>query len=242
MDDSRTVKTQKGVESGNQKYGEIQRHKNNAFRRHSGISTFNLLPQLGSAREIGSNQASASWTPVTPPATAVAPYRRCGCLLPLPPLLPSWAPAAPATTAASAVDCDRRCCRRSRCRSLPSLALFSAADAAASRHCCRLWLRPHLQPPPPLSLDAPSVTTGRCRRSHFPGGGIVTGSNPWPSSSAPRSRPWTCPPLPSTAPAPSPHVALRCRRWPRLPSPPAAAAADAGCTSRGGAIFAGSYL
>ena len=51
-EDSHTVKYQKRVESGNQKYGESRKHGSSAFRYHSIVSTFFLLPRLGSACKI----------------------------------------------------------------------------------------------------------------------------------------------------------------------------------------------
>ena len=60
---------------------ESGKHRSSAFRRHSSVSTFAPSPWIGSAREIGSTQASASWTLVTLSSAAVAHYRHCCHLL-----------------------------------------------------------------------------------------------------------------------------------------------------------------
>ena len=79
--------------------------------RDSWASTFDLLDRLGSAREIGSFQASASWTTVMPPAAAaLSPFRRSGCSLQ--PLLLLLS----ATAAVTVWGHAHPCRRRRRCR------------------------------------------------------------------------------------------------------------------------------
>ena len=56
-----TVKYQKRVKSGNQKYKESRKHGSSAFMRHSSVSTFVLSPQIGLQNQC-SDQASSSWT------------------------------------------------------------------------------------------------------------------------------------------------------------------------------------
>ena len=148
---------EKRIDSG-KKIRKSGKHGSIAFRRHSGVSTFVLSPQLGSAREIGSTQASASWTPVTQPPSAaaaaavtIARYHHC-CRPPT--LLP---PPLDDTAAASG---------RWRRRSLP-LQPFTAASVesrplpllptiVADR--CRCGCR---RCPLPLPPPAYSTTSGR---------------------------------------------------------------------------------
>ena len=154
---------------GDKKYGKRRRHGNSAFRRHSRVSTFDLSPRLGSAREIGSTQASASWTLVTPPAAAVAavaPYRCYGCSLQPPPLLL----AATAAVAVFGLACH---CRRRRPQPLSlSWSSLTAPITAAVAPCllCRCLLPPpppSLPPRPSQYLAAPAtaaaINGGRCR-------------------------------------------------------------------------------
>ena len=124
---------------GKHKKGETGKHGSSAFRRHSGVSTFVLLPRLGPDCKIGSTQASSLCTPVTPPSTAAACYCHC-CRLP--PLLP---PELAATAGASG---------RWRCWSLPPPP--STAASVNRLRLCRL-----LTPSPPA---APADFASRSQR------------------------------------------------------------------------------
>ena len=95
--------------------------------RHSRVFTFDLSPWLGSAREIGSTQASALWTLVTPPAAAaaaVARYLHSGCP---PTLLP------PSLDSTDTVSSFGRA-RRRRCRQLRLPSLAAVALGRSFRH------------------------------------------------------------------------------------------------------------
>ena len=65
MDDSQTLKTQKKGKSRNQKYRKGRKRGSIAYRRYLIVSTFFLLPRLGSLNW-SSTQASALWTPLAP--------------------------------------------------------------------------------------------------------------------------------------------------------------------------------
>ena len=60
-EDGQTVKKQKRINSGDQKYRESQKHWNSVFRRHLSVSTFVLSPRIVLQNRC-STQASESWT------------------------------------------------------------------------------------------------------------------------------------------------------------------------------------
>ena len=139
-DDGQTVKTRKGFESGTKNTGKV-RDTGIAPKRYSWVSTFNLSPRLGSAREIGSTQTSASLTLVTrPAAAAVAPSRWTGCLL-QPPSPPLFAIAAFTVSGRTRRRCRRRRRRRPQRPSIVTAIGYWSSLAgpayASVASCCR---------------------------------------------------------------------------------------------------------
>ena len=166
--------------------------------------------RLGSAREIGSTQALASWTPVTPPSAAARYARYLHCRRP-PPLLP---PPLAATAVAAG-----HCRRHHRLPPLLTAALPSAATAATARR-CRYRRRP--------LLPSPATVTNRCRRQHRPlppPPATVTDRRrrrPLPLPPYGLCHRWSLPLLPVTAASYD-----RLQPLPLLPPPPPAAPAAA---------------
>ena len=129
-----------------QKIRENGKHGSSTFRRHTSVSTFTLLPPLGSTREIGSTQASALCTPVTPTsANSAVVNRYCHCRRPLLFLLPPFMLPPLSTTAGASGRWRQR-----------SLTPPPSTAASVNHRRCRLSCRRPLPLPPAIVFD-------RCR-------------------------------------------------------------------------------
>ena len=148
---------------GNQNLGKDRNNGIGFLGATPGSSFSEFSPRLGSVREIGSTQASVSWTLVkllAAAAAVVSSYRRCGCSVPLLPL------SLAASTAGSGSGCAVHCRRRHHMR-LPSLPLSllvapSSAAVGPCLHCCRSL------PLPPLPLAATAAVSRSSRSLNRP--------------------------------------------------------------------------